>query len=173
MSAGRNPERASPSLLDRLTDDEPAERREAEHKRFASNKQLRENVVRDLGWLLNSVRLATVQDLAAYPHVARSVLNFGLPDLAGRTASSIDAPELQQQLRQAILDYEPRLLPHSVEVQVTTLADQHNHNCLQLRISADLSAQPVPLALRLRTEIDLENGEVSIAEWERGRHDPT
>src|SRR5262245_50130353 len=74
-------ERLKPSLLDRLSDDEPGEQREGPWQRFASVKQLRESVVRDLGWLLNCVRLSSVQDLSAHPYAARSVLNFGLPDL--------------------------------------------------------------------------------------------
>jgi type VI secretion system protein ImpF len=169
MLGGRNSERSSPSLLDRLTDDEPAERRDPEHKRFASVKQLRESVVRDLGWLLNCVRMQTVRDLSELPHVARSVLNFGLPDLAGRTASSIDTHALEAQLREAIVAFEPRLLADSVEVSVASQAHESMHNCLQLNINAELNTRPMPIALRLRTEIDLETGEVNIAEWERGR----
>jgi type VI secretion system protein ImpF len=167
MRATTQAERLKPSLLDRLTDDEPAKRRDADHRRFASTKQLRESVVRDLGWLLNSVRLAAVQELDAYPHVAKSVLNFGLPDLAGRTASGVDRVLLERQLRQVIADFEPRLLPSTIVVRVLTGAHDSSHNSLQLRIEAKLVAHPMPLSIWLRTEIDLENGEVSIAEWER------
>ena len=162
-------DRIKPSLLDRLTDDEPGELRDPPHKRFATTKQLRESVVRDLGWLLNCVRLATVQELGAHPYAAKSVLNFGLPDLAGRTASGIDIPELEQQLRQAILDFEPRLLPSSVEVSVVQAPESTAHNNMQLVIEAKLFAHPVPLAVWLRTEIDLENGEVNITETTRER----
>jgi type VI secretion system protein ImpF len=157
-------ERLKPSLLDRLSDDDPSERREGAHRRYASPKQLRESVVRDLGWLLNCVRLSTVQDLSAHPYAARSVLNFGLPDLAGRTASGIDVPLLEQQLRQAIVDYEPRLIPHSVKVAAIEDSKPSHHNSMHLVIEGKLLAHPVPLALWLRTEIDLENGEVSISD---------
>jgi type VI secretion system protein ImpF len=159
-------ERLKPSLLDRLTDDEPDEPRDAQQRRYVSAKQLRESVVRDLGWLLNCVRLSTVQALDAYPYAEKSVLNFGLPDLSGRTSSSIDAPALERQLRQAVLDFEPRLIPSSVVVRVLTSPPESSHNNLQLVIEGTLLAHPVPLALWLRTEIDLENGEVSITEWE-------
>jgi type VI secretion system protein ImpF len=101
--------------------------------------------------------------------VAKSVLNFGLPDLAGRTTASVDGPELERQLRQAIIHFEPRLLPSSVEVEVQKSPVESTHNHVQVVIGATLLAQPVPLALWLRTEIDLENGEVNITEWERER----
>jgi type VI secretion system protein ImpF len=158
-------ERRKPSLLDRLSDDDPGEQRESVHARFVTNRQLRESVVRDLAWLLNSVRLTTVQDLAAFPRAAKSVLNFGLPDLAGRTLSSIDLPTLEAELRQAIVTFEPRLLPHSVDVQVASDTAGNSHNSLQFTIQAELAVQPVPLSLLLRTDIDLESGEVNVTEW--------
>jgi type VI secretion system protein ImpF len=80
-------ERLQPSLLDRLADDEPDKRQESADKRILSLQRLREGVRRDLTWLLNTPNLATVQDLENYPEVAGSTLNFGIPDLAGRTST--------------------------------------------------------------------------------------
>jgi type VI secretion system protein ImpF len=162
--------RLKPALFDRLCDDAPGERLEAARKRYTTAQELRESVVRDLGWLLNSVRLSAVQDLADYPLAARSVLNFGLPDLSGRTLSSIDIPELEAELRQAILEFEPRLLPESLRVAVHGNHDNQQSvgpNSLQFTIEAKLIAHPLPLAMWLRTEIDLETGDVSVAEWNR------
>lgn len=159
--------RLKPALFDRLCDDAPGERLEAARKRYTTAQELRESVVRDLGWLLNSVRLSAVQDLADYPLAARSVLNFGLPDLSGRTLSSIDIPELEAEMRQAILDFEPRLLPDSLRVAVEDNQQAVGPNSLQFTIEAKLIAHPLPLAMWLRTEIDLETGDVSVAEWNR------
>jgi type VI secretion system protein ImpF len=160
----RPDERLKPSLLDRLTDDAPSETREGLRERFATARSLRDSVVRDLAWLLNSVRLSSVQDLAAYPYAAKSVLNFGLPDLAGRTLSSIDVSALESELRQALLDYEPRLIADTVRVSVQDVANEVGPNNMQFTIEAMLSAYPAPLGLWLRTEIDLETGDVSIAD---------
>jgi type VI secretion system protein ImpF len=166
----RPDERLKPSLLDRLTDDEPTEAREPISMRFASARSLRQSVVRDLAWLLNSVRLSSVQDLAAYPFAARSALNFGLPDLAGRTLTSIDVPALEVELREALVHYEPRLVAESVSVAVHRDSPSDlGINSMQFTIEAMLMAYPAPLALCLRTEIDLETGDVSVAEWENGR----
>ena len=38
------------------------------------------------------------------------------------------------------------------------------HNVVSVRISAQVWAQPVPLELLLRTEVDLETGQVALAE---------
>ncbi len=157
-------ERLQPSLLDRLTDDEPEKTRESREKRVLSLKKLREGVLRDMAWLLNSSQLSTVEDLDAFPDVAHSVLNFGIPDLAGRTSSSVDIPALERLLRQAIWDYEPRILRNTVKVKLSVSDDQMNHNAMTFEIEGELWAQPVPLRIYLKTEVDLESGSIRVDE---------
>jgi type VI secretion system protein ImpF len=157
-------ERLQPSLLDRLTDDEPDKRQEARDKRVLSPNRLRESVRRDLSWLFNTVNLAATDDLDDYPDVQKSTLNFGLPDLAGRTASSVDKAALERLLRRAIWDFEPRLTKASVKVRLLVDYEQMNHNAMCFTIEAELWAQPLPLRLFLKTELDLENGEVKVSE---------
>ncbi len=157
-------ERLQPSLLDRLTDDEPDKRQESRDKRILSPARLRDSVRRDLTWLFNSVNLAATVDLEDYPQVQRSTLNYGLPDLAGHTASSIDRPALERLLRRAIWEFEPRLNRNGVKVRVVADHDQMNHNAMCFTIEAELWAQPLPLRLFLRTEVDLETGEFNVSE---------
>jgi type VI secretion system protein ImpF len=157
-------EKLQPSLLDRLTDDEPDKRQEAADKRVLSSERLRESVRRDLTWLFNTSNLGCLQDLSEYPEVERSTLNFGVPDFAGQTASTIDKPALLRLLRRAILDFEPRLLKSTVKVEILADLEQHNPNAVQLGIEAQLWAQPLPLRLYLRTELNLEDGEARVVD---------
>jgi type VI secretion system protein ImpF len=159
-------ERLQPSLLDRLTDEEPEAKEEARDKRVLSMRRLRESVLRDLGWLLNSSNLSSaVEDLEDYPLVARSVINYGLPDLAGESASGIDATKVERMLRQAIWDFEPRILRNTVKIRSVIDRDQMNRNAVAFVIEGDLWAQPVPLRLYLKTELDLESGSVTLADY--------
>jgi type VI secretion system protein ImpF len=96
--------------------------------------------------------------------VQRSVVNFGMPDLAGRTANSVDIRVLEQILAAVIWDFEPRLLKSSVVVRVIADESKMNNNAMLFDIEAELWAQPLPLRLFLRTEIDLENGGVSVSD---------
>ena len=80
-------ERLQPSLLDRLTDLEPANTKESSSQQSMSQTQFKEAVIRDLGWLLNSVAMDVCVDLDKYPEVKSSVLNFGLPDMSGIEAT--------------------------------------------------------------------------------------
>jgi type VI secretion system protein ImpF len=161
-------ERLQPSLLDRLTDDEPEKRQESREKRVLSPSRLRESVRRDLSWLFNTVNLASTQPLDDYPEVEKSTLNFGLPDLAGRTASSIDKLALERLLRRAVWDFEPRLTRAAVKVKLIVDPDKMSHNAMCFSIEAELWAQPLPLRLFLRTDLDLETGEVSVTEMATG-----
>ena len=163
-------ERLQPALLDRLTDEEPTKTKEAPEQRVMSKSRLRQAVLRDLAWLFNATKPAESEDLSKIPHVQRSVLNFGLPALSGRAASSLDVTELERTIRQAIIDFEPRILPGSLEVKALALESAlDHHNVIGVQIRGDLWAQPVPLELLVRTEIDLETGRVEIADLAQAR----
>jgi type VI secretion system protein ImpF len=157
-------ERLQPSLLDRLTDNEPEQRQESRDKRILSPGKLRESVRRDLTWLFNTPNLATMVDLASFPQAADSVINYGLPSLSGRTTSSIDIPEMERLLRQAIWTFEPRLNKSSIKVRLVADPLLMSHNALSFSIEAELWAQPLPLRLFLKTEIDLEDGNAVVVD---------
>jgi type VI secretion system protein ImpF len=153
-----------PALLDRLTDDEPDKKLEPRMQRVISKRRLREAVLRDLAWLFNTTRLDANMDAATLPYARRSVINFGLPALSGQTASTLEVPDLERAIRQAILDFEPRILPESLHVRALESAGMDHHNVIGVEISGQLWAQPVPLELLVRTEIDLETGQVEVAD---------
>lgn len=159
-------ERLQPSLLDRLTDDEPDSRVEPVERRVLNKNQLRTAVLRDLAALLNCTRLSGPQsDFSAMPHVENSVLNFGVPSFSGETASSIEITDIEKAVRDAILRFEPRILPDTIKVEALTDDSMLDwHNLISLKISALLWAQPIPLEMLLKTTLDLETGQVELAE---------
>jgi type VI secretion system protein ImpF len=163
-------DRLQPALLDRLTDEEPDKRVEPAERRVMSKSRLRQAVLRDLAWLFNATRHERGSDLAGAPYVRRSVVNYGLPALSGRAASSLDVTELERAVRQAILDFEPRILPGTLQVKaLVQTTELEHHNVIGLKIEGQLWAQPVPLELLVRTEIDLETGKVEITDLLRSR----
>jgi type VI secretion system protein ImpF len=128
-----------------------------------SKAQLRQAVLRDLGALFNAVQPLGTQAAAAFPLVADSVLNFGLPPLAGQLASRLDVRALEAAIHQAIVRFEPRILPETLQVralEATTVLD--THNVIEFEISGHLWSQPVPLEVLLRTQHDLEAGQVEV-----------
>ena len=106
-----------PALLDRLTDHDPGRKVEGRDERVLSRSQLRASVLRDLSWLFNSTNLASTVDLTAHPLAAQSTLNYGLTALAGNPVASLDLHEVERILKEAILRFEPRILPGSLSVR--------------------------------------------------------
>ena len=163
MAALTPKEKLQPSLLDRLTDVRPDVRTSSGAVRVLSVDELRDGVRRDLAALFNATSLEVVEDLTDYPHVQRSTLNFGMPDLSGRTASGLDVPELERSLQRAIHEFEPRLLEDTVKIS-SEAYDAKSHNTMVAIIEAELWSQPLPQKLMLRTELDLESGDVKLQE---------
>jgi len=154
--------RLQPALLDRLTDERPGERVESEDHRVMSKAQLRQAVLRDLGALLNAVQPlgpAGGND----PWLGGCVLNFGLPPLSGQLASKLDVGALEQQIRRAIVRFEPRILADTLEVRALEFDNVlETHNVIEFEIRGHLWSQPVPLEILLRTQIDLEAGQIEV-----------
>jgi len=154
--------RLQPALLDRLTDDEPEQRHETESHRIMSKTQLRQAVLRDLGALFNAVQ-PLGDEAEPYPLLAESVLNFGLPSLSGQLASKLDVGGLENAIRQAILRFEPRILADTLQVTALEATNVLNtHNVIEFEIRGHLWSQPVPLEILLRTELDLEAGQIEM-----------
>lgn len=162
MAATDLRDRLQPALLDRLTDDNPDIKHDADDKRVLNKNQLRQAVLRDLSWLLNAVQPLGKQAAEA-PYAGESVLNFGLPPMSGQLASKVDVPSVEQSIREAILRFEPRILEHSLTVKaVDSVAMLDAHNIIEFEIRGFLWAQPIPLELLLRTQLDLEAGQVKL-----------
>ncbi|MGF6936691.1 type VI secretion system protein ImpF [Paraburkholderia sp. UCT70] len=157
-------ERLQPSLLDRLTDFDPAQREESREQRVITAARLREYVTRDIAWLLNCTRHWSSDELTGFAQVGNSVLNFGIPDLAGAALSGIDAELLQNRIRSALLDFEPRLIASTVQVSVEVDEARMGNRSLRFLIEADMWANPMPLSLYLRTDVDLETGEFHVSQ---------
>ena len=133
---------------------------ESRQERVISARQLREVVVRDLAWLLNTGHLEAVESLQGYPRARASVLNYGIPDLAGLTESSANLEDIAADITRAIECFEPRL--RNVRVAPAAGADNSRPNAVQFTIEADLWNQPLPEHLHLFTELDLESADVRV-----------
>ena len=161
-----NRDRLQPALLDRLTDHSPHDRNiEAPEMRTLTRAKLRQLVLRDLTWLLNAPRCFTEDEQARYPSLRSSTLNYGIVPLAGKLASRVELHELENLIRQAIVDFEPRILPDQLVVKgIVSETLLETHNVVSFQISGRLWAQPYPIELLLKTDVDLESGAARVVE---------
>jgi type VI secretion system protein ImpF len=149
-------ERLQPSLLDRLTDNAPDQRRESFDQQTLSMQQLRQAVLRDLAWLLNTTNLAATDDLSATPLAAKATINFGVPSLAGMVSSAGEFNSLETSIADAIRAFEPRIRPETLKVRLRRGHEERPSPSVLFEIEGELWAQPVPEQLFLETAIELE-----------------
>jgi len=130
--------------------------------RAVSSRRLRDYVCRDVAALLNCANLEAVTDLGAYPEVQSSVLNFGMPSLAGRAARSADPQQIAAAIAAAIRRFEPRL--SGIRVTPEMGQEGNETHVLAFRVEALLWGQVTSQQLVLRTSVDVDSGNVSIAD---------
>jgi type VI secretion system protein ImpF len=152
-------EKLQPCLLDRLTDDEPKKKIESRNQRVMSLQKYREAVLRDLLWLLNTHANSEKSGFDGFEEIPSSVLNFGVQNVAGMTASSLHADDMRFLLTKALQCFEPRIIPDTVSIGVATDPNEMSHGrSLSFEIRGVLWSQPIPESLFIKTEMDLETG---------------
>ncbi len=130
-----------PSIFDRLFDNEPHLQVEPEKDKHQRLKELRNSVRRDLENLLNT-RYRVVQAGEEYTELEKSLLNYGLPDLATVNIQDTDKrKEFTRDLEMILKTLEPRF--KSVKVSYIDNST-HIDRTLRFRIDATLYADPAP-----------------------------
>jgi type VI secretion system protein ImpF len=129
------------SVLDRLQDDEPNQSRDVPKSRSDTLVDLKQSIRHDLENLLNSRRRGVTWP-AHLTELARSLVNYGLPDLTGLDTATADSrEELRRTLETVIRTFEPRF--KSVRVHVLENAETLDRT-LRFRIDALVRVDPVP-----------------------------
>ncbi|MDR1967547.1 MAG: type VI secretion system baseplate subunit TssE [Burkholderiaceae bacterium] len=157
-------DRLQPTLLDRLTDQNPTRLKDTASELVVSRRQLRQIIMRDLGWLLNATRIESEVDFEFHRHAQHSTINFGLPAFSGRRATDVKLEDLQDELRQAIIQFEPRIVASTLQVVGVTMDDAWGaaHNLIMFEIRGQIWSTPYPIEMLLKSSIDLETGAVTL-----------
>jgi type VI secretion system protein ImpF len=150
-----------PSILDRLLDDEPHNQSESDLGQHQLVKQLRNSVRRDLESLLNT-RYHVIKPPDDLYEVDKSLLNYGLPDLA--TINIIDSKkrdEFTAKLQKTLVEFEPRF--KSVKVSYIDNKDSTDRT-LRFRIDAVIYADPLPQVVVFDSILESVTRTVSVKE---------
>lgn len=170
MSKALGYSKPTSSLLDRLVrgDDEAVDSRrvsidpstQGRPNRRAHLRQMSElnrNISQDLVSLLATRRMSVDHDLSAWPEVQRSVLNYGVSDLTGTTASGVRMNRIERELKNAISRFEPRLHSNSLTVRCTF--DTAERNQLLVSVEANFGPASAPEAFAMGVSICLVSGQ--------------
>lgn len=132
-------------------------------RRSLSDAALRNLLAEDVSNLLNTINMESDSPelLEGLPRATRSILNYGLPDLASRTVDEkrkIDA--IRQEITETLMHYEPRLIERTIRIE----RDPENEDDLSIRfiVHSDMRADPMPTSVEFVTQVELQSGEIKI-----------
>jgi type VI secretion system protein ImpF len=117
-------------------------------------------LLRDLQWLLNARQ---VSDPAGPPHefLARSLFNYGLPDIASLSADSPETPGMVLRfIEETIERFEPRLT--NVRVSLAGPAESKDRR-VQFFIEADLIVEPETERVEFDTVLEVSSGKFAVS----------
>jgi len=154
-----------PSILDRLFDNDLDNNIEVDLDQHQKLRQLRESVRRDLESLLNT-RFRVIEPAEGYTELKKSLLNYGLPDLATINITNTDKRNrFIQHLESILIEYEPRFK----NVKVTYLENPNSlDRTLRFRIDATLYADPSPEVVVFDTVLEPVTRNVNVEETSHG-----
>ena len=122
---------------------------------------LRRELAEDISSLLNTINLASIENLSAYEHVRESILNFGVADLASVTSGSIAARSITSELRTLLENYEARLVPGTIMVKPEAVADDASGR-IRFHVNAEMYSTPVDVAVEFVAEVEVDSGQVKV-----------
>jgi type VI secretion system protein ImpF len=151
--------RITPSIIDRLIDNEPELSSEALASRSRSLQQFKEAVKRDLEWLLNTRQTRYIPK--ALKELNHSIAVYGLKDFSGFNVKSPDDQQrLEKEIEAVIKVFEPRL----EDVVVILEPILENERALHFRIDARLRIEPAPEPVSFDTVLRLDSGRYLVKE---------
>ena len=150
-------------------------------------QHLRDAVLQELSWLLSTSSFESTMawkqqrgsgpagaperfvnapvDLAHYPDIMTSVVNYGLRDITGQVGIRATPKQIGRVIEEAIERFEPRIMPESLDVIVRVDRDRDGDdepNCVSIEIRATVWGNPLPQALYLKSLLDVETGDFRI-----------
>jgi type VI secretion system protein ImpF len=129
---------------------------------WVNEAALRRDLAEDLTRLLNTVNLDSAQELEEFSYAAHSILNYGLTDITAYSLDENAVDDITDELRQSLKDYEPRLIPGSIEVRRDTTVDAAAQQ-IRFAVSAEMHSTPVDIPVEFVAELELDSGKMRIS----------
>jgi type VI secretion system protein ImpF len=125
---------------------------------------LRKEVKQDLEHLMNTIALESTENLASFPEVRKSILNYGIPDMAHRTIDEQGVADVAREIEQALARYEPRLVRNTVKVYQDESVDKTSLK-LRFGVHGDLSCNPINVPVEFVADVDYGTGKITLSRF--------
>ncbi len=131
-------------------------------RRGANETILKRDLSIDLASLVNTIDLDSTEDLSDFDYVRKSVLNFGLYDVAHMTSDERRIDNIATDLVNALIQHEPRINAQTVNVERDHEFDETNQK-MRYEISAEMLSKPLDIPLEFVAEVDIGSGKVHLS----------
>lgn len=162
----------TPSLVDRLSSDEPdfydstdidasgqLRRHANKTKSREAVRRYEDSVRRDLEWLFNTRRVKDDR-LEHFPQLQNSVFCYGIPDLNSEDPSRThDKDELLHNMEDAVACFDRRLRDLTIEFGSPVLGS----HLLHFQIAGVVMMDPVPAEVAFQSSLDPTNGQCKVS----------
>lgn len=146
-----------PTLFERLKDDAPLQHSEAPMDFMITAAKMRELIRDSLSELFNTINLGQSFNTVRYSEAAASVINYGIPPIAGGYLSQVRWVDIERMVRKAVLTFEPRIIPETLCIlPPPETQEKFTANTLRFTIQAMIHMDPHPLEFALQSNLDLE-----------------
>jgi type VI secretion system protein ImpF len=125
---------------------------------------LRKEVKQDLEQLMNTIALESTVDLSTFPEVGKSILNYGIPDIARRTIDEKGVADVAREIEQALARYEPRLVRNTIKVHRDENVDKASLK-LRFAVHGDLSCNPINVPVEFVADLDYGTGKITLGRF--------
>lgn len=149
-----------PSLIDRLTDEDPRSQVEGRTSYAESLRRFKAAVRRDLEWLLNTRRTPEMptDDLT---ELNKSVYVYGVPDITSQSRDSVAARlRLLRQIEETLSKFEPRLT--DVRISLADIDGDARRRELHFVVEGTLQLDPTPEQVMFDTVLQFSSGQYDI-----------
>lgn len=151
----------TPSVLDRLLDDNPREILESHNQQTVDLTRLKRAVARDIEALLNSRSIDLDGDVERFPQARDSMIDFGITDLSSLSLLDPgDRSYLRDKIRITVERHEPRL----GNVRVNLEAPTGTERMLSFRVDAILKVLPTRPPVSFDATLHLSSNSCHIRE---------
>jgi type VI secretion system protein ImpF len=148
-----------PSVLDRLTDDDPRGLTDQRISYAESVHNFKLAVQRDLEWLLNCRRTPSPAP-DSLEELRVSVFHYGIVDVTSLSDSGSSRERLLKQVSEALAMFEPRLA--NVRISIVEQKGESHSREMRFVVEGTLRIDPTPEQVKFDTVLHFSTGEIDV-----------
>ena len=161
MRTERQRTQITPSVFDRLLDDNPKIQTESQGPFHFDIVRLKLAIARDMEALLNSRSIDLDNDIERYPQARNSMIDYGITDLSSLSLLDPgDRAYLRDKIRITVQRHEPRL----GHIAVSLDAPAGTERMLRFRVDARLEVLPTRPPVRFDARLQLSSNACQVKE---------